>query len=138
MKPRISPQMIKFGMIGVANTAVDFALFHLLANEVGLPFYIANVFSTASALTMSFILNAKFAFDSRVTRRNAVLFVSVTLAGLWVLQPLIIALVRPLLDMTLATPMSELTLLAAKAVATVASLTWNYFLYKNVVFKKQQ
>lgn len=117
------------------NTAVDFALFALLANIIGLHYIAANTISTGSALGLSFFLNGKLTFRSKLNGKSAILFLITTLAGLWVLQPIVIALSEPLIrPFTTGIPVEDASLLLAKLVATGFSLTWNFLLYKYVVF----
>lgn len=126
---------IRFGLIGGINTALDFGLLFLFAGFFGVPKLLANIFSTSIAFIFSFFANKKFTFKSTSKNivREMVLFTIVTLFGLWVLQGTVLYLVVPILsNLGLNENMS---LLAAKLVATVVSLVWNYLLYSRVVFK---
>lgn len=97
---------------------------------------IANILSTSIAFVFSFFANKNYTFKSSGTNivREMVLFVVVTLFGLWVLQTGVIWLFQPWLSRVLKSP--DLGLLGAKLVATVVSMTWNYLLYDRLVFKK--
>lgn len=126
-------RLVRFGIIGVFNTALDFALLFLFVYVFGLGTYLGNILSTGICLVVSFLLNRRWTFRSEDGGwRQFALFLAVTLFGLWVVQTLLIwgvtALVAPLAS-------GPLVLLAAKAVATVGSLTWNYVLYSTVVFR---
>lgn len=137
-------RLLIFGGIGVFNTALDVSLF-LGFRHVGLPILIANIISTTIALLGSYVLNKRFTFDAQATSRQTLpLFLLVTLAGLWLLQPIVIKLallvlqtgfVTQLLAMLVAKPQHYHELIA-KLSATPATLVWNYVLYKRVVFKK--
>ena len=115
-------QLIRFGLIGVINTALDFGLLFIL-KSIGLMATTANIFSTSIAFVFSFFANKKYTFRSSATNvvREMILFVAVTLFGLWVLQTGVIWLVLPHLS---------------KLFATAVSMTWNYILYDKLVFKK--
>lgn len=128
-------QLLRFGLVGGINTALDFGLLFLF-KALGLPVGIANILSTSIAFIFSFIANKKYTFKSTDTNvlREMTLFVIVTLFGLWVLQTLVIQLTLPWFTNLLHQP--ETSLLAAKLLATVVSLTWNYLLYSKLVFKK--
>jgi hypothetical protein cdiviTM7_02105 len=128
-------QLIRFGLIGVINTALDFGLLFIL-KSVGLMATTANIFSTSIAFVFSFFANKKYTFRSSGTNivREMILFVAVTLFGLWVLQTGVIWLVLPHLSKLLRS--SEMGLLATKLIATAVSMTWNYILYDKLVFKK--
>lgn len=130
-------EKLRFGIVGIANTAIDFGTLFTLTS-LGLPPLLSNVISTTFAFCFSFFANKKFTFKSTGAnvKREIALFTIITLFGLWVIQSIIIegmtALLAPLL------PSRDLVLLIAKIVATIASLVWNYTLYSRVVFKKQE
>jgi len=133
-------EKVRFAAVGAVNTGVDFGLLSLLALVIGWPILIANIVSTSSALAVSYILNKKTVFRSegQGKTRQIVLFVVVTLTGLWVLQGLVIALVGWVLG-TIAGQLGGVeVVLIGKIVATLASLTWNYLWYSKVVFPKQK
>jgi len=131
----LNSQVVRFALIGVANTLIDFGIFHLLANELTQPFFFANIVSTSTALIFSFIMNSRFTFKNQVTRQNLVKFFVVTLSALWLLQPLVIAIILPLISLFGNFLSAESQLLIAKVVATGASLVWNFVLYKFYVYK---
>ena len=62
-----------------------------------------------------------------------ILFTVITLFGLWVIQSAIITLLTPPIQSIVTN--DTITLVIAKLIATLASLTWNYVLYSKVVFK---
>ena len=67
-KPRII-QFLRFCMVGLGNTAVDFTVFFLL-NQVGVLYLLAQVLSYSAGVVNSFILNRKWTF--RMTRKTNV------------------------------------------------------------------
>lgn len=132
-----SSQKIRFIAIGGINTAIDFGALFLL-RSLGLPVLPANIISTSLAFCFSFFANKKYTFktDKANIKRELVLFLVVTLFGLWVLQAIVIQLVTFALSGTQLP--DGVVLLIAKLLATVVSLTWNYTLYSRVVFKQNQ
>lgn len=126
---------LRFGAVGAANTAIDFGLLFVM-RSLGLPVIPANLISTTAAFIFSFFANKKYTFRSHGgnLKREILLFVVITLFGLWVLQNLIIQLVLWPLETT--TLPSETSLLIAKVIATLFSLVWNYTMYSRFVFKK--
>jgi putative flippase GtrA len=126
---------MRFGTVGAANTAIDFGLLFVL-RSLGLPVISANIISTTAAFCFSFFANKKYTFKTSGgnVKRELLLFVVVTLFGLWVLQNIVIQLVLWPLNTT-GIP-SETSLLIAKVIATLVSLVWNYLMYSRVVFKK--
>lgn len=121
--------------MGGTNTVLDFGiLFGLRA--LGLNELVANIVSTTVSFVFSFFANKKYTFKTSGTniRREMILFVVVTLTGLWGLQSLIIWSTTPV---ALAiTGDSSVALLASKLAATVASTIWNYVWYSKLVFKQ--
>ena len=128
-------EKIRFSIVGVANTAVDFGILFLLVNLFGVDKIAANFVSTGIAFIFSFFVNKSFTFKHTGgnAKKQFALFLLVTMTGLWVIQPVIIALVSGSLAFLGS---SNLVLLVAKLLASVASLIWNYVFYSRLVFKK--
>jgi len=127
---------MRFVAVGGVNTVIDFSLLFIL-KSLGLPAISANLISTTTAFCFSFFANKKYTFKTTDTniKREIVLFVVVTLFGLWVLQTIVIAIVTMLLSSVHLS--SNAALFIAKVIATMVSLVWNYILYSRVVFKKK-
>ncbi|MES2630717.1 MAG: GtrA family protein [Patescibacteria group bacterium] len=127
---------IRFLIVGGANTALDFLVLFLFVN-LGVDKFIANYISTTVALVFSFFANKSFTFKntSKNAKKQFLIFLVVTLAGLWILQPIIIwassAVLSPYITNEAA------LLFVAKLIATIGSLIWNYLLYSRLVFKKE-
>ena len=134
-KIKNNPQLLRFGIVGGANTALDFGLLFVF-KFIGIPVEIANIMSTGLAFIFSFFANKKYTFKTTNTNviREMILFVIITLTGLWGLQTLIITLTHN--PLTQLTGNTDVALLVAKLLSTVASLTWNYLFYSRLVFKK--
>ena len=126
---------VRFGLVGAANTALDFGLLLVLANFFAVPHVIANIISSSIAFVSSFFANKKYTFKTpgQSVFREMLLVTVVTLFGLWVIQSAIIALLTPPIRGIVTN--DTITLVIAKLIATLASLTWNYVLYSKVVFK---
>ena len=129
-------QISRFAVVGLANTVIDFGLLFLLT-FLGLPKIAANTISTGLAFIFSFFANKKYTFES--TSNNIIyeiiLFIIITLFGLWVLQNSIIWLATPPIKNIIL--QEQLALFIAKLLATIVSLVWNYCLYDKFVFKKE-
>lgn len=128
-------EKVRFVAVGAINTSIDFIVLFVLANLFSVPTVVANVVSTTTALTVSYLLNKKAVFGDTDTgsAKQVILFVAVTLTGLWVLQGMIIALLAPMLQSVAG---KTGALFTAKLIATLFSLTWNYLWYSRVVFRK--
>lgn len=145
-------EKIRFVIVGAVNTLLDFGiLFTLVA--LGLPAIASNFVSTSVAMVFSFFTNKSFTFKAKnITKRHMVYFVVITIIGLWVIQPIIIDGIDLILGpwFTDSAPVvwlgdlmgpwfksSYLVLFIGKGLATAASLTWNYLLYRKFVFVKR-
>lgn len=138
----------RFGMVGILNTLIDFAIFNALSGKrIRLGKLKANTISTTVAMTCSFLLNRNYVFSGHgnpVT--EALLFFVITAFGLYILQNGVIYLFTKswswpgritsrVVDLLHIPFDSEWVLKnSAKVIGTVVSLTWNYLLYSKVVF----
>jgi putative flippase GtrA len=148
-------QVGRFGIVGLANTLLDFVLFQALTRVFGIPLsqvWIAKAISGTVALASSFALNRNWVFEAVGGRRRvagqAARFVVATMIGVFVIQTLLtqfFATVVPqpgelafrLVEaLGLDAVMSEAFVIktVAFALATVASMTWNFAAYKWWVF----
>ena len=57
-------KIIKFGLVGVSNTAVDFFVFWALTQWCGVNVYVAQTVAYSTATINSFILNSNWTFKS--------------------------------------------------------------------------
>ena len=136
MKPllRKHATKVRFGLVGAANTLLDFCILFVLASFFGVPNVVANIISSSIAFVSSFVANKKYTFKTNGQNviREMILFTVVTLFGLWVIQSAIIATITPTVHRAIEN--DTMALLMAKLIATGASLVWNYVLYSKVVF----
>lgn len=131
-------QAFWFSIIGGINTALDFIILFVLTS-FGIKIFIANIFSTGITFIISFLMNKKITFKSVSSNkkeliREMLLFIIVTLFGLWVIQNIVISISIPIFENLLKN--KQISLLLSKLIATIFSLIWNFILYKKVVFKK--
>ncbi|WP_375390238.1 GtrA family protein [uncultured Amnibacterium sp.] len=128
-------EVLRFGLVGVANTGIDLGLYFLLQLG-GSPLLIANLISTTAGLSFSFVANRLFTFSARPagrTGRQLVLFVVCTGIGLWAIQPLVlVGMDRLLAD---ATSLGDLRILLGKLVAIGFGMVWNWSVYSRIVFR---
>lgn len=130
-------EKLRFAVVGGLNTAIDFVvLFSLVV--LGLPSLAGNYISTSVALIFSFFANKKFTFkhEGKINTKQLAYFLVITIFGLWVIQPVIIEGIKLLLGPMLANDF--IVLLIGKLLATIASLIWNYLLYRKFVFRKTE
>lgn len=145
----------RFLLLGVVNTLLDFALFNLLriatdtTTDQIYQLVILNIISASCIAVFSFVMNRRYVFrHTTSTKRHGLLFVAITLAGIYFVQQPIFSLVLHF-DPGLANALETFGLALglpftihfystnlAKAIATLGSMTWNYWLYNRVVFRK--
>ena len=137
MHVRNARRKIRFSLVSSIATAIDFSLL-LFITSFGLGTITANYISSSIAFVFSFFANKKFAFrtpDHHI-KREAVLFIIVTLTGIWLLQPLIIWKIEDMFDQSFHP--TWLLVIIAKVVASLVTFIWNYFFYTRLVFKKKK
>jgi putative flippase GtrA len=127
---------IRFGIVGGANTAIDFGILITL-RALGLPTAIANYPSSTIAVIFSFFANKHYTFKKSGSdpKREVALFLFFTLLGVWVIQPITIIGVEFILA-----PISfdNISLaIVSKLIATIATLIWNYLTYSKYVFSNK-
>lgn len=152
--PHVIWQAGLFALVGVANTILDFAIYNVLTAEgVGWQRIPANVVSATVAMTFSFILNLLWVFNPqhRLVPKRAIRFLWVTSCALYGVQNLVLWLGSGVwagpVDQLAAACARAFSLAAGqedliarnvvKGLATVASLTWNYFWYRFYVYREQ-
>lgn len=128
----ITPTFVRFCGVGVINTVLDVGIF-LALRTGGLGILPANIVSTTAALGLSYVLNKGYTFQTDGSFRNLASFLTVTLCGLWIIQPLMIHAVRQFL---LDEPNTASHNLTAKMIAVGATFIWNYLWYSRLVFSK--
>ena len=145
----------RFGVVGVANTLLDFVLFHALTNVFQIPLsrvWIAKAISGTVALASSFYLNRTWVFRVADGRRTAAgqaaRFVIATVIGVYAIQTTLTQffasefpepgelVFRGLRELGLAKVLTEEFVIKTIAfgLATVASMSWNFAAYKWWVF----
>jgi putative flippase GtrA len=120
--------LVRFATVGVANTGIDVALFWVLHAPVGI--FAANFLSTSAGMTFSFLVNGRHTFEaSRVTARQAVLFLGTNAFTMWLLQPAL---------MYAAYEAASVPLMVAKVLALAGSVVGNFLLYRYVVWPQEK
>lgn len=125
----------RFVAVGSINTLIDFGIL-LSLTHAGVHPIAANYLSTACAFVFSFYANRQVTFRAAggALPRQAILFCTFTLFGLWVLQPLVLLVVIPL-----AAHIgfgSALAVFTGKLAAGFVTVVWNYLAYSRIVFKR--
>ena len=135
-------QKVRFAAVGIVNTIVDFGMLNLLVFVFMVQLAPANIISTTLAMLVSFGLNKKIVFRQKGpgALKQFILFMVVTLIGIWLLQTIIVvqaygALERLLHEQQQTGLLAWFILNTAKAIGVAVGIIWNYLWYSRLVFK---
>lgn len=118
-------QFIKFNLVGVVNTLVDFAVFTLLT-FLGVYYMVAQVISYSCGVVNSFIMNKYWTFGVKSTPQ-----------GLEVIKFIIVNIISLGVSLAILYPLKpHLGVFYAKIIATIFSMTVNFIGNKLWVFKR--
>ena len=121
-------EALRFIIVGVMNTLIDFAIFFALVLGFDLHVALANVIAFSVAVINSFFMNKYWSFRNRASNlqsgRQLALFVAVNLGGM----ALSTATVWGLADV--------IPLVLAKVLATVVSFAWNFIGSRQLVYRR--
>ena len=127
---KLIQQAVRFGLVGVLNTLIDYAVYSLL---LFIPFIrehyvIAQVLGYSAGLANSLYCNKRWTFaqKERMSRAQLIAFLAVNLAALGVSTAVLVA----------AQEWIGLGPYIGKIVATVFSMAVNFLGNKIIVFKK--
>lgn len=134
-------QVYRFVIVGLLNTAIDFAVFNLLISvsgiRIGLGLVLINITAVFAAIVNSYILNRIWTFKSSDPNYATQLprFLIASLTGMFI-NTVTIGLV-PLLLWPGTVP-ANLALNAIKLLAATLSASWNFISYRYWVFRKDK
>lgn len=117
----------RFCAVGVANTAIDFAVFWALFHFVGSPLLVANSSAVAVAALNSYLVNKRWTFGDPSGGTEAVCagirFIFLNLVGLVIANAVIwgLSFIWPIL--------------LAKAVSVAVTMIWNYWSSLRFVYR---
>ncbi|MBO5292531.1 MAG: GtrA family protein [Lachnospiraceae bacterium] len=73
---KLIEQILKFGVVGVVSTIIDFAVFSFLNYVVGIHYMAATFFGFTISLIANYILSMKFVFERRENLDKRVEFIA--------------------------------------------------------------
>ena len=128
-RPKWLVQAVKFGAVGILNTAIDLGLYFVLTRWLGLgglPVVAKSISYTAGILN-SFLWNKFWTFQSRAgTMKTLLPFILTALVGLGINAGTLQVCLKTL----------HLPELVALGAATLITLFWNFVISKFVIFKE--
>ncbi|WP_342427776.1 GtrA family protein [Paenibacillus sp. FSL L8-0158] len=121
MKSRMAQllPMIRFGIVGLVNTGVDYIIFMLLA-WAGIPVIVAQIISYSCGTANSYILNSKWTFNKQLSNNT-----NKGQLPKFIVINLIVLGITSLLLQVLHTG-TELPLALSKLIATAVAMIINY------------
>ncbi len=130
---------LSFGLIGVLNTGVDFAVFWIGAQEFGLPIVVANTLSWFVAASGSYVMNSMVTFAAESGRklgwRAYATFLASNLLGLVANTTVLIVIANVFAPALFADRSAQLAV--GKLLAIGASFVVNFSLSHFVVFRRR-
>jgi putative flippase GtrA len=129
---QLAREAAAFGVIGLINTVLDFALFYTLLSLIG-PLQ-ANIVSTVISGTSSYAMYRRFTYRGRpkeTMRREYLLFFAVNLGGLGI-QEAVLAVARYGLGFDPSD--DRLALLAFKGLGLLVAMNFRFWAYRGLVF----
>lgn len=128
----VAKQFVKFCIVGVLNTAVDFAVYIILARGLlgfRLHYLLANIIAFSLAVMNSYTLNRRWTFRNQDTKRTIQFtkFLSVNMVSLLLYEGLLALFVE-------AVGIDDIV---AKALSYGLVLAWNFTAYKYWTFRER-
>lgn len=130
-------QVVKFGVVGVSNTLVDFAVLNFLIFFTGIasgtPFTAFKTISFTVAVSNSYFWNKRWTFRSE--KKVFVQFLAVSVVGMLLnvgTASFVVNFVGPQFGLS-----EQVWANIGAIVGTLVVMTWNFLGYKLVVFRKQ-
>ena len=120
-------RFIKFGLVGVLNTIINWILFILL-NNMGVYYIISNIIAYSISTLNSYLWNSKWVFKYNGNNVNQTTFKFIILN--------IIGLVLNTIILFLLVDIIKLPKIIALIITTWVVMILNYFINKLWVFKK--
>lgn len=149
MNTALFKQVLRFGIVGVANTGVDLIVLNGLIQvtqlgQQGIYFSLFKAISFLVAATNSYFLNKHWTFagsDSGNATRQVQQFVAITLVG-WLINvgvaSFVVNVIQPTLDLNqFVDGMNKLWPTIGALFGTAFGLVWNFLGYKLIVFRKR-
>ncbi len=128
----IALKALTFGLVGIVNSAVDFAVFSLAYYYLGLPIIVANTLAWVVAVTGSYVMNSTITFAAESGRELAIKryfgFAASQFAGFLANTATVWCMVE----------LAHMPAWAGKLVAILVSFVVNFSLSHFVVFRKRE
>ena len=138
---KVLAEIIRFGIIGVLATFVDWGIFRILSRYLGVYYILSSIFSFSVSVIFNYLFSRAWVFhvtEKQNLVREFVLFMITSIIGLGINTLVLWLCVEWLfVQLTfLSVIPNDILELLGKAVATFVVMIWNYLIRKFLVFKK--
>lgn len=139
---KLIEQVLKFGVVGVICFVIDFAIYTILANVIGVNILIAGFFGFTISVIANYLLSMKFVFERRddMSRtKELILFVGMSVIGLGINEVLLYLCKEvvyaniPVIHSFISDKWANI---GAKVIATGVVMVYNFVSRKLVLEKK--
>lgn len=120
-------RFLKFGIVGVSNTALSFLIYVLLV-RISIHYMIASIIAYIAGIANSYILNTAFVFKEKKTMKNLFKFSSVYISALLINLSLLFVMV----DILGVGP------IIGQVIVTVLVMFYNYIMQKKWTFSSSK
>lgn len=120
---KLIEQIIKFGIVGVIATIIDWGIYYICYNYFGIDYRIANVIGFSISVIFNYLASVKYVFEvdkNKDPRKTFVLFITLSVVGLVINEVLLILLVQKL----------GLAKMLSKILASIVVMTFNFITRK--------
>lgn len=125
---KLIEQMFKFGIVGIISFIIDYGVFFILNEKLGIYYLVANVCSFSVSVVINYILNLKYVFQSSDNANKAkefVIYIILNIIGLGFNQ----------LIMKVCVGYLEIHPMIAKIIATGVVMIYNFISRKLLIEK---
>lgn len=140
--PKIISQILRFGVVGIISTIIDFIIYTVLCNVFDVPYLIAGLLGFGISLVVNYILSMSFVFkrrDDLSRTREFFIFAIMSIIGLGLNELILFISIDviysnwPWLNGWLTRHLANV---AAKAAATAVVMVYNFVSRKLVLENK--
>lgn len=120
---KLIEQILKFGVVGIIATVIDFGALYVLSQPLGMDPVISAGISFCVSLVFNYVASMRYVFTHRedMSRsREFVIFLVLSLIGLAINEAIMAAGVAVLGN-------SALAVMGTKVLATAIVMVWNFF-----------
>jgi putative flippase GtrA len=127
---RLDVQFFRYTVSGALATVADFGTYAILVKVLGIHYLIGNAGSSATGITVNYLLSIWWVFPSRHVRSKGLEFAIFVLVGL-------AALGMSELCMYIGVHVFGIYDILAKVLATGFTLVWNFSMRKLLLFRNK-